>query len=153
VRQWAKAIGGPVGFVFIGVLAAFPIRELGFVLIAIGVLWGLWNYTHRKDSSGLHMLRPARNRPTDDERYETTTTLELEDGTTAKELVVAVEGASVQGIVVRPDVLAGMFGRSATAITPEGGTITMHPPLHLRYLVSIQTEKPEEDLAIKAWLQ
>lgn len=46
MREWAKANGGPIGLLVIGVLAAFPNRYLGIVLIIGGAIWYL--LTHDK---------------------------------------------------------------------------------------------------------
>lgn len=44
MREWAKANGGPVGLVALGILAVFPSKILGGALIAVGLCW--YVYTH-----------------------------------------------------------------------------------------------------------
>jgi hypothetical protein len=88
-----------------------------------------------------------------DNGFETVVAVDLTDQYAAGEFAAAVEGTSVQDIAVRPDVPASISAQSASKVTPAGGVVIQHPPLHPRYLVSVLTEKPDDSLKIQVQLQ
>lgn len=51
MREWARANGGPVGLITVGILAAFPSHYIGIVLILVGLFW--YVFTHQRLKSWL----------------------------------------------------------------------------------------------------
>lgn len=94
----------------------------------------------------------SQNTPADD-GFETVVAVDLTDQYAAGELATAVEGTSVQEISVRPDVPASISAQSMSEITPAGGVVIQHPPLHHRYLVSVLTKEPDDNLQVQVQLQ
>jgi hypothetical protein len=85
--------------------------------------------------------------------YRSVVALQLQDQFAAQALEVVVVGTTVTGLEVKPDAPASKQLKSEEPLTPQRGGITVHPPLHDRYIVTVTTERPDPNLKIHAQIR